>query len=265
MRSIGEIESIIIEEKSNHSQLDDLNSESKVSIWRLWVFLVSFAIHVFEGLQDAFKDEVVLIQENSKIGSLRWYKYIVLDWQYDHELEWVGYRFGYVLDDSGARLVSQAVAVSNGRKLIVKVAKGEVGALEPLSASEYDSLKAYLEEVKIAGTDITLISELADSLKLYFNVYYDPIKSQSTVSADVELIIENYIQNLPFNGQLKLSLLVNEIQDISGVVDVVFTDAYGRYGNLAYNQFDRVYLPNAGYMEIDEAFPLNTTITYLTE
>ena len=43
-RSIQEIQTLIYQAKAQEPALNELNSTSKVAIWRLWVYIISVAI-----------------------------------------------------------------------------------------------------------------------------------------------------------------------------------------------------------------------------
>jgi len=264
-RSINQIQTEIINSVYDSPELNGLTSSSKTAIWRAMTYVVAVAIFVFEGLQDVFKSEIEEIASNAIGGSLRWYKVQTLKWQYNHTLVENGASFGYEIDDETARIVTQVACVETGRQITVKVAKGATGSLEALSSAEKASLLAYLEDMKVAGTSIVLTSEDADALKIYYRVYYDAIKDLSIVQADVESVINNALQTLPFNAELKLSAITDKIQVVSGVTDVAIVSASAKYGANPYVNISRKYQSNAGYLSIDAAFPLSSTITYEAE
>lgn len=264
-RTISEINEDILTAIAATSGLTGLTSTSNAAIYKLLAYVVAVAIHVFEGLQDVFKAEVETIAADAVGGSLRWYKSQVFKWQYDDILEWVDDKFQYDVDDEAARIVTQCSVVETGRQLTVKVAKGETGSLEALSSDEKTSLLAYLNNIKVAGTTIVLTSESADDLKFYASIYYNPIKSLATVQDAVETAIENHLQSLSFDAVLKVSTLIDIIQSVEGVTDIVFESASAKYGSNSYVSFNRVYGSNAGYLTIDSAFPLSSTITYIAE
>ncbi|MCW0510719.1 hypothetical protein [Riemerella anatipestifer] len=43
-RSVEEIQNEILTAKQNETALQELNSTSKTSIWRLWIYITAFAI-----------------------------------------------------------------------------------------------------------------------------------------------------------------------------------------------------------------------------
>jgi len=50
-----------------------ISSGSKVAIWRLWVWLVAYAIWMFEKVQDTFKSEVEALISSTRFGTLPLY------------------------------------------------------------------------------------------------------------------------------------------------------------------------------------------------
>lgn len=267
-RTIDTIYNELLAAKADESSLDELTSTSNAAIWRLVLYVVAFAMNMQEQLRDVFKSEV----ESSllvKNGNLKWYQAEILNWQFGDGLVWNGNGFEYSEIDETARLASQVsvteIVEGSFPVLLVKAAKGEVGSLEALSESELSSLTTYVEQIKIAGTKVRVSSNDADLLKIYFDIYYDPLYDVSDVRANVEATITNYIQTLPFDSNLYLSKLTDEIQKVEGVNDVHFTSAAATFGAVPYTSFDRVYSSNAGYMIIDDNFPLSNSLTFIAE
>ena len=68
-------------------------------------------------------------------------------------------------------------------------------------------------------------------------------------------MINNYIQNLPFNSTLVISQLNVALLGITGVMDAQFISGTGNGSSFTYE-----YVSDAGYMTL--ATPLAQTITY---
>ena len=267
-RTITEIHNELLAAKAAESDLDGLTSTSNAAIWRLMLYVVAVSINIQEQLHDVFKSEVEtsLLVKN---GNLKWYQFEILKWQFGYGLVWDGNGFVYDEVDEAAKLATQVsvteVVEGSFPVLLVKVATGEIGSLTALSEVKLASLTAYVEQKKIAGTKIRLTSNDADLLKIYLEIYYNPLFDLSEVSTNVEFTITNYIQALPFDSNLYLSKLIDKIQAVEGVNDVKFTSASATYGVVPYTSFDRVYSSNAGYMIIDNNFPLSNTLTFITD
>lgn len=244
----------------------ELSSNSKVAIWRLWAYLVALAIHTHEVLQDEFKAEVEQLVAASPAGTLPWYRDQVLKFQLGDSLQFIDERFQYAEIDSTKQIVKLcAVSDLPNGNVVIKVAKLTNGLPAPLSTTEKSGLEAYLQKIKFAGTSFLIISENADKLKLQASVYYDGLFNLSDLKTRIEGAIQHYLQNLTFDGVFKVNSLIDSVQAVEGVTDFTIQVLEATYGNLPYTPVNRVYTPNAGYLEIDSAFPLSTNINYIQE
>jgi hypothetical protein len=241
--------------------LAELSTASKVAIWRLWAYVVATAIFAHESLFDSFASEVETASQEAIWGTAQWYHQNTLKFQYGYTLVFDGQKYGYTSDDPSAKIIAfAAVQERVDGLLVLKVAKA---GPSPLTSTELAAFQAYAEQTKFAGTRLSCVSFPADSLKLYYTVYYDPILPLTTVSQRVENAINEYLKALPFNGKFRINLMTDKLQDIDGIIDPVFTSAEAKYGALPYQGFVNEYLSNAGYLKIDPAFPLSSTIQYL--
>lgn len=264
-RTIEEIRDSILAEKANHPELDAFNSTSATALWRLWIYVVAVSIWIHETLWDVHRAEVEEIAARAVPGTTRWFQYITLQYQDGYTLEWDGSLLQYVYStlDEAAMIVKRAAVREIGGTVRVKVAKLSGTTPIPLSAPEKLGVESYLSKVKPAGTFVDVVSLPADYLRLQMKVYYDPNVQASVVQAAVEKAIVSYIESLPFDGDLRLTNLVDAVQVVPGVVDPIVNQAEARYGSLSFFVFDESYIPQAGYMAIDPAFPLSSTIGYL--
>lgn len=310
-RTISQIYTSIITEKESFSELngltpvpettqtllDDLQSTSKVSIWRLWLWLVAVAIWVHENIFDQHIAEVEELILNKTFGQLRWYEQTSKSFQLGYSLEWddTDYRYEYSDTTSQAainsKIITQAAATElttgSGKEIVLKVAKGTVGSLSALSTSEKTSFDAYIDRIKPAGTNITTISAVADDLKLSITITYDPLIIEvdgstpirgrlisDTSVYPVEDAVIDYIQQIDFDSYFKIMDLVDAIQVVDGVLNVTVQKASARYGALPYTDIiiddEQKYNANAGYLamasghDVDEYFPdtYDITLTY---
>ena len=85
-RTIQEIQEEILNIKQSETVLDDLNSTSKVAIWRLWVYITAFVIHTLELIFDTHKSEVSQALKQLKPHTARWYRNKALAFQYGFDL-----------------------------------------------------------------------------------------------------------------------------------------------------------------------------------
>ena len=60
-RKIDEIYLAILQEKNLHTELDELNSTSKVAVFNLWAYIVAVVMWTLENLFDQHKAERKII------------------------------------------------------------------------------------------------------------------------------------------------------------------------------------------------------------
>ena len=85
-RSIQDIQDEMIKAVQANEQLSELTSTSKVSVWRLMIFIVATAIWSIETLFDHLRDELNELVVAQKAHSLRWYRTKALAFQFGHSL-----------------------------------------------------------------------------------------------------------------------------------------------------------------------------------
>lgn len=263
-RTPEEIEQQILDEKTSTTALDTLDSVSNTAIWRLWVFITSMVIHYFEVLQDAFKADVQAIIDNNQYGTLAWWYNQVKAYQHGDLLLFINNVYKYAAIDADKQIVKYCSVTENGGRLQIKVAK-QVGS-EPvvLSADELNGVVDYANDIRPAGTQITVQSLAADLVKISLNVYYNASGDIAVIKPAVEQAITDYLANIQFDGILYLNKLIDAVQAVSAVVDVEITAAAAQGTGDAYVSFTNKYSAKSGYFKIDPAFPLATQITYLT-
>lgn len=256
----------------DHSQtlLNDLTSKSKVAIWRLLFFVVAVAIWVHEVIFDKHKAEIEARANEVIPGTAKWYRDQCMLFQYGDPLVYLNRIYQYATIDETKQIIKRTAVIEANGQVRIKVAKLANGLPVPLSTSELTAFSAYVNQIKFAGTNIAIISHPADKLKISYDVTYNPLVMngngeliENTSIKPVEDAINNYIQNLPFNGILNLTKLTDAVQMAKGVIDPVLNSAEATYGNLAYAPILKNYNANAGYMEIDINFPLDQQINYI--
>lgn len=284
-RTISEIYNAMIAEKetmatlaglqpdpdSFQTLLDDLTTASKVAFWRLIFFVVAVALFIHESLWDIKLVELEDAASKAIPGTERWWYEQCLLFQYGDGLSWVDGKYQYVPVNEANQIIKFAAAIGVGGAVQLKVAKDDgTGVPTPLSVGELNSFITYVNQIKPAGTITVEISEPADLLHVEYDIYYDALllNPDGSLISDpatfpVEVAINNYINNLIYNGYLHLSDLEDAIQAATGVRDFERNTAEAKYGALAYSAIDVKYNANAGYMAIDPVYPLSATLTYI--
>lgn len=265
--------------------INDVNSTSKVSIWRLMFWIVSFAIWVLEELMDAFT-----IETEARIAATRphtkgWYREKALAFLFGIPLIPDTDRYdltGYTDEQiSAAKIITNAAAVktiiSGAGALRIKAATTVDGNLAPLEADQLEALSEYFNDfVADAGTNVLCTTGEPDDLKLKLKVFYDPLvlaadgsRLDGTNATPVQSAINNYLKGIKFNGSLVLTYLEQELKSVGGVVVPVVQQAWSKHSAYGYDDvapgiglIDEIRVADAGYMKLDETVLEITFLAY---
>jgi len=262
-----EIHNDIINEASDDEILSALSSTSKASISRNFFFNIAYAIKLFIEILNNHYKEVKNILSQERIGTKNWYKNRILDFQYGFDLIIDTDRFdnNNVTQEEieASKIIKHAAVVepSDDSSLIIKIATGE-NDLKPVNEDQQNAVEQYLEEIRFAGTRATLINQAHDQLYLTVDIYRDPLQIDvngtniRTGERSIEKAINTYLKSkLPFNGQLTVQALADEIQQVEGVeiVDVINVESNsinsaGEYGDPI--SINVRHIPVSGYYRV---------------
>jgi hypothetical protein len=265
--------------ESGQNLLTDLTSSSKVAIWRLIFFVVAVGIWSHEKIFDLHKAEIETRANEMIPGTLRWYRNEALKFQYGDALIWNNdlLKFQYPDGSTGAKIISQASAIEpigSNNQVRIKVAKLVSGDLVPLSSGEETAFNNYINQIKFAGTNVSVTNINADLLKLNIEIVYNPLILTPTGELisepglyPVRDAINNYIKFLPFDGVFNRNKFIDAMQSASGVVDPIINTIEAKTGALPYVPILNNYIAGAGYLKIDPTFPLSdpAVITYTAQ
>ena len=240
-----------------------MNSNSKVALWLLMLYIVAEAMHTQETLWDYFSADVDVRIAKHKPGTKLWYRQQALEFQMGDQLTWIDGTYKYLVTDATKRIVAQASVNENGGIVRIKAARSDGnGGLQKLTTTQRDALAAYFVKIRYAGTKTIVVSFDPDTIKLWFLIKYDALVDLSATKQAVKDVIKAYLKSLPFDGRVVFSAIIDEIQKVPGITDVVVRGTYGTYGNIG--DVDRTvfgdYATNSGYAVHDETFfDSNTT------
>lgn len=238
-RSIATIKAALDAEQSSQTGLSGLNSVSNSAIYNLWKYIVAVQMNLQEQLWDIFKKDLETIVDKAPVGSDKWLQDRVIKFQYDSVTPQIvavqsDFSVGYTTIDTTKQIITRAsVKTSASRTVNVKVAKSEPPVA--LSVSELSALQSYLNNtgdstysgrgVGIGFAGVRYIASSLNSDKLYLDasIYYNG-QYTSVISDAVIAAINTYLANIPFDGNFKLSTLVDNIQAVTGVSDVVLNN-----------------------------------------
>jgi hypothetical protein len=267
-RTIAQIQQSIINAKNADTTLSGLTSTSNVAIWLLWTYIVAVCQWTLENLFDTHKEEVSNIIATQKPHTLQWYVSLAKLFQYGVTLPPDTDTYPVPSTNPLVVIVKYAAAVELTGLIRIKVAKLSGSVLAPLAAGELTAFSAYMTRVKDAGVRLQLTSGIADNLRLALNIFYDPLVLDSTGArldgtsiTPVKDAINDFLANLPFNGLFVLNLLIETLQNIDGVRIGQVASAQAHYGATSYVPITVEYVPDAGYMVLDDPY-FNANITY---
>lgn len=273
-RTLENIITELIAKKEAEIGLAGLTSTSKVAIWRLMIYVVAFAVWSLEILFDEHQTEVNTILSQLKPHTARWYRNKALAFQYGFDL----YPDTDVFNKenktpeqiTASKIIkySAVTEATNESRLIVKIATEDGdGLLSPISEPQKESFDAYINEIRDAGLKVTVVNYLPDILRLNIKIYYDPLVLTSNGVAitginsgkkPVEIALKEFMKELPFNGELILSSLVDKLQLTEGVAIPHLVSAASKWiddDGLGYGNFENISvkkIPVAGYFQIED-------------
>lgn len=267
-RTIQEIQTFILQAKAQEPALNELNSTSKVAIWRLWVYIIAVAIWSLEKLFDQHRADIDKRLAELKPHTARWYRSKALAFQYGFDLLPDSDKFNNqghteeAIEASKIVKYSAVIESKNEGRLIVKIAGEQGEQLQPITDAQKQAFEAYLQEIKDAGVRLSVVNYQPDVLHLQMKIVYDPLvldsNGQSILHAThpVETAIKDYLKRLPFNGELVLAHLIDALQQAEGVKipHLVLAQSKNITSSGGYGAFETIEIskiPTAGYFTID--------------
>lgn len=242
------------------------SNDSKMSLMDAITYIVAACVWTFESLQNVFVSDVAEDLDDRINGTASYYVHALLKYQSGDELVTndEGTQFYYETEDESKQVVTKAsyyyVSQSGfyDKRLVLKCATGEAGAYEKIDDDELVNISAYINQIAFAGTSIVIDSRSGDILLPYLNVYYDGEVTESEVMENIEEALNDYIENLDFNGIVYAQKVIDAIQSAEHVTDVEMTEDQGIYlwqydqdDNLEEDmeKIDRKITPNSGYIK----------------
>jgi len=238
---------------------------------------IAYVIYVLELLFQQHKKEVTEQLYNQKSGRLPWYRDMALQFQYGFDLLVDSDEFDNTNKTAEEIAISKIIkyaAVNDGDNqgvIIVKIAGETDNKLAPITTLGKESVEQYFEEIKYAGSRVVVINYLPDLLYLSIQIQRDVLvldsNGQSKIDGTkpVEDALQEFMKELPFDGELRLQDLVDKLQPVEGVKIATVLEASSSWidpTNNAYGVatvFNVKRIPESGYFEI----PNFDTISYV--
>jgi hypothetical protein len=272
--------------RANYSSLNNFlfpeDGGSKVGVFNSLIFVVSLAIYTLEVIIDTTTAAIQAIADSAPSGNLGWVQRQILNFQYGDVLVLTNFVPGYAVVDPTHRIVTQCAVTQIGFGVIsIKVAKGVVPSLGPLSGPELAALKDYYngttttQGVGFAGITANFVNLNPDRMYIQATVYFYGQYVQATVTAAVIAAINNFLatfQGTSFNGTVFIIRLTDAVQAVAGVSRIVYSSIKGRdaltpLGSALTIDPQGSYTTLAGYLISEDTggSDLASTLTFVQE
>ena len=242
-------------------------STSKVASWRLWVWIVAFAIWLCEK---KFQNNIT----NMRPQNIPNLKDAFLNFRYGLDLVWLNGRFQYNLtgvSDAEERKIIKRCAIieSNNEVVVIKIAVDNAGTLGAASNQQEEKFTDYVEQMMPPGVDYRIINKAPDDLKAVITAYVDTsiIDTQTgkllNVTDEIYPMhdaIDAYLNNLEFNGAFVKDHFRSAAKLQPGIKLITIDTLQFKFASYPFQDMPEWREAEAGHYKISDA---NLTINYL--
>lgn len=244
-QTISEIYAIIINEVKNQSvtqeQLKDelkdypnaidrqrqklagLTSNSKVSLWRLWAFVMAVICWIQQVLFDKAKEEITVLAntgirdaEAAFLNEIRLFEYPGTPIIHPET-----YQVQFFESKPALQIIKNTAITTDSLGVsLVKVAKDDgTGTLIKLSDLEKDKLIEYAKMIQPVGSNVQIISTEPDKIKLKIKIWVDIFRIPSgenidTLKADANTRLKAAINDIDTHGKISLQKIEDTIKSM---------------------------------------------------
>jgi hypothetical protein len=242
------------------------SSVSQSAIYRRFTFIICYAIWLLENLFDTHNKEVQDVIKRDKAHRPSWYKTKALSFQYGFalisdtdEYNNTGHTEEGILN---SKVIKYAAVTSSGGQLSIKIATETAGVLSPIAPEVKSAFEAYILEIADCGVKYLVVNHLPDILLLNLKIFINPLVLDSTGMSilngnyPVQDAINEYMKELPFDGELVLAHLIDKLQKAEGVVIPHLINAESQAIDINTNVYkvaqpiDIKTIPESGYFTI---------------
>ena len=255
-RTQEEIYQSMISYKAALPDLAGMYTQSRTGVYSKILWIVAFAVNIFEQLFDLFKAEVDTKLAQKEPGTPSWYVQILKQYQDGDSLIVQEGKITYATIDPAKQIITRASYKEEAGTLKLKIAKGDIANGQAVSAEEKTRIESFLERQKYSGTKIELISLNADKLRVTGTIYYNGILDPVAVKNEVVLALQEYCLNLAEDGVVRRIKVVDAIQAVAGVIDADVT-INGKAGATV-TPITLAYETAAGYIVEDDVTPFSS-------
>ena len=263
MATIDDYIAQIVSEKETIPELNALTSASRVSIWRLWVYLVAKTAYRLEQLIDLFKTEIDATYVAVPYATAAWYRQKSLLFQKDDVLIYnnTNYTLSYESIDPDKQVIKQCAVIADSGAVVFKIATLENSTLVPVDSVTEAQFLSYIEKIKYPGTEIIVVNKNPDIIRMRARVTFDAEIDPSVLLVELKVAAVSYLTNIVFDGVFHTTSFIDYLQKVKGSVDVTIEFAQGIVnGNILPFDSDGRYYSIAGYMNFESIDNLFTLI-----
>ena len=220
---------------------------SIVSFENILFDLLSYFMFLLEQIFDTHKKEVDDIIEAKMPHRPSWYRSKAKAFQYGFALiadtdnyDNTGYTDDQVLE---SKIIKYAAVTPSAGQILIKIATEAAGVLAPITPEQKASFDAYILEIADCGVKYIVVNHLPDILLLNLQIFRDPLVLDSTGMSilngnyPVQDAINEYMKELPFNGELVLTHFIDKLQKAEGVVIPHIINAESKAIDINTNQY----------------------------
>lgn len=218
-RTINEIQNEMI--SSIQEKAGFTLSSSKVAEWRLWTYIFAVAVHTFEIVLDMFRSEIDTLTNKITPGTIRWYAEMCYRFQNGYELLFDESKtmLYYPVIDPDAQIVKIVAIREEKNKLVIKAAKQDKdGKIIPLNLEEKYNFASYIDAIKFAGVDTSVISTSEDKLRYNLEVYFEPSIPNMLVRQNILDALKEFKSSLGFDSMVYKQRFIDAVMGAEGVV-----------------------------------------------
>ncbi|GIZ09974.1 nucleotidyltransferase [Flavobacterium sp. UMI-01] len=211
---------------------------SLVSLENILFEIMALALFIHELFFDQHTKEVNERLANEKAGTKPWYRTMALRFQYGFDLvpdkDYFDNGTATAEQIENSKIIKYAAVneAQDSSRVILKIAGETDGVLTDFDdPAQVEAIESYINEIRVAGVEVTIINYKADRLYLNLRIKRDPL----VLSADglskldgnypVNEALQEFMKELDFNGELRLSALVDKLQLVPGVLDATLLSA----------------------------------------
>lgn len=239
-KTFAEILTELISSKEANPVLSVLSSNSKSSKWKQLLEIVALAIYNFQLAVVLHLQEIQDLIASQKVFNLRRYRAETLRFQYGFDLMEESDEFKNTFIENGVEIEATAEQIEASK--IIKyaacnrvIAQGKVRIVIKIAPENMEEIfpdevltafGKYIEEIAPAGDYVAFVNYLPDLLRFSFKIKYDPkvllSNGMHIVNGNfpVQDSINNFLKNLPFDGELSVQKLESAILASEGVEDL---------------------------------------------